>query len=53
MNVLAVCCLVTAILGFNWVEIDNEAGMITFCLLYGYVLNQGHVILACLWDSNG
>ena len=37
VNVLATCCLVTAILGFNWIEVDSEAGMITFSLLYGYV----------------
>ena len=37
MNVLATCCLVTAILGFNWIEVDSEGGIITFSLLYGYV----------------
>ena len=37
MNVLAICCLVTAFLGFVWIDILNRAGMVAFCLLYGYV----------------
>ena len=35
MNVLAACCLVIAFLGFVWIEIENEAGLVAFCLLYG------------------
>ena len=39
MNVLFPCCLISALLAFIWIDIENRAGLVVFCLLYGWVLD--------------
>ncbi|KAF2490826.1 MFS general substrate transporter [Lophium mytilinum] len=36
LNVLIPCCIITALLGFCWIAIDSTAGIVVFCILYGF-----------------
>jgi MFS family permease len=36
LNVLIPCSLIAALLAFCWIAIKNTAGLIIFCLLYGF-----------------
>lgn len=37
LNMFIACCLVARILGFVWISITTTAGVVVFCILYGFV----------------
>ncbi|KAL7786730.1 major facilitator superfamily domain-containing protein [Trichoderma ceciliae] len=36
LNILVPCCLFSAILAFAWIAIKDVAGIVVFCVLYGF-----------------
>jgi MFS family permease len=36
LNMIVPCALVSAILAYCWVAVENKGGMIVFCILYGF-----------------
>ena len=55
MNVLIPGCFTTALLAFFWTEIKTEAGLIVFCIIYGYltfVLSQCRLADCCMVASS-
>ncbi|KAM7222516.1 putative major facilitator superfamily transporter protein [Rhypophila decipiens] len=45
LNVMLVCTVVSAVLAFGWMGIENQAGSIVFALLYG--ASSGGVVSLC------
>ena len=37
LNMCIPCVLIASILGFAWIVIKDTAGLVVFCLLYGFV----------------
>jgi MFS family permease len=36
LNMIVPCALISAILAYCWIAVENKAGMIVFCILYGF-----------------
>lgn len=36
LNMIVPCALISAVLAYCWIAVENKAGMIVFCILYGF-----------------
>ena len=36
MNMYMTCCAICTLLLFTWLRVDSEAGVVVFCIVYGF-----------------
>ncbi|KAK5119243.1 hypothetical protein LTR85_007857 [Meristemomyces frigidus] len=51
LNTMVPCTLVTALLAFTWIAVTTQAGMIAFCLFYGFFSGAVCALLPVVWAS--
>jgi len=36
VNAVIPCCMMTGVVGFSWIAVHDRAGVIAFCIFYGF-----------------